>query len=109
MTESLFDAMNLEPVTWMPWQIHSQESADAAFSVKPKANALREKVFEMIKAYSLTGISDQQLSLVLEMPENTVRPRRIELQKEGRIVSAGTRPNKSGRGANVWVISEKER
>jgi hypothetical protein len=45
--------------------------------------------------------------MVLELSENTVRPRRLELQNAGRIISAGTRPTKSGRQSNVWVVTEE--
>lgn len=100
---SLFEDMGLPEVKWMPWQKHSQESIDAAHSVKASASSLREIVFKAI-ASSFTGFTDQELSLYLDRPENTVRPRRLELQNAGRVAPAGTRPNKSGRQATVWTV-----
>ena len=104
---SLFEDMGLEPVKWMPWQLHSQESADAGHSMKPSASSLRETVFKAISS-AFTGLTDQELSMLLDRPENTVRPRRIELHQAGRIQAAGTRRTKSGRQATVWTRKESD-
>ena len=88
-----------------PSLAHSQESIDAAHSVKVSAKSLREKVFIAIKD-SWHGLTDQELCAVTGLEGNTVRPRRVELHQAHRIQSAGQRRTKSGRLATVWVIKE---
>lgn len=88
-----------------PSLAHSQESIDAAHSVKVSAKSLREKVFIAIKE-SWHGLTDQELCAVTGLEGNTVRPRRVELHQAHRIQSAGQRRTKSGRLATVWVVKE---
>lgn len=89
------------PEPLLPFQIHSQPSIDAAVSVKPNAQALREIIYTYICA-AMGGLTDEEISIVSGIAGNTARPRRIELQKAGRIISGGTRATKSGRQATVW-------
>lgn len=90
-----------EPVKFLPFQIHSQTSADAAHSMKSLAGAMRERVYEAIVG-SMNGLTDEQISTVTGIKADTVRPRRGELQKAGRIIECGTRKVRSGRMAVVW-------
>ena len=105
MTNRMFNP-DPEPAAWMPWQEHSQESQDGAVSLKPFVWNLREKVYAAIKSYGLSGLTSQQVEIVTELSGNTVRPRIVELAREGRIIPAGTRKTASNRDAQVWVIGE---
>jgi hypothetical protein len=93
---------NPEPL--LPFQEHAQPSIDAASSMKPYAWNLREKIYETLAKYALSGLSDEQISDLTGISLNTVRPRRGELVKADRIESAGTRAGRSGRQMTVWVV-----
>src|ERR1035441_6270783 len=55
-----------------PPSVHSSEtSMDAAFSIKPKAPSLRERVYELLKTQEL---SDEQIAQALNLNPNTARP-----------------------------------
>lgn len=92
----------LERPPFTPWQIHSQTSQDAAFSVKPHAGKILSQVFEAI-ANSPSGLTALELEDVTGLKGSTIRPRLVELRHDRRIQEAGTRPTKSGRQAVVWV------
>jgi hypothetical protein len=91
------------PIALLPFQIHSPTSIDAAKSMKANAANLREKVFAAI-SNSPVGMTDEEACAATGISGNTLRPRRVELQRAGRIVSAGTRPTSSGRKAVVWTV-----
>ena len=108
MTEqgALFETDQKTPL--QPWQLHeptpefvhhSQNSQDAAFAIKPRAQSIRERVFELLKIEALT---DQQIAARLQLDPNTARPRRIELANAGRIIEIGTARTASGRNASLW-------
>lgn len=101
MSEQLFSTAQAAELP--PWQIHSKTSLDAAKSVKANVESLREKVYTAI-SNAYMGLTDAEISLETGLAGNTARPRRIELQRAGRIVSAGTRPTPSGRKAVVWCV-----
>jgi hypothetical protein len=101
--ERLFE-QDPQPTTWVNSLAHSQTSVDAGHSVKPITGFQRRKVFAAIKAYGLSGITCQQLEIVLEMSGNSIRPRIVELMEQGLIEEAGTRPTKSNRQATVYVV-----
>lgn len=88
-----------------PYQTHSVESREAAESID--AEILREQVFVFIAQQDSNGATDEEQQLALGMGGNTQRPRRRELQLEGRVMKAGfTRPTTSGRNAAVWIASQ---
>ena len=76
---------------------------------------IRELVFEAIKAASIRGLTDRELQKKLGLNPSTVRARRVELWKGGRIRvkrdqfghpvyrNLGTR-----RAATVWVLGQEE-
>jgi hypothetical protein len=85
-----------------PFQPHSDTSREAAVSMKPTAATLRELVFKFL--CSVGGATDEEIQLALDMPGNTERPRRRELQMAGKVFDSGTkRLTKTGRLAVVWV------
>lgn len=85
----------LEP----PAQLHSVTSIEAARSMRGKTSTIRERVFHLLCD---TPRTDSELALVLEMSENTVRPRRVELVELGLVGPVGTKKGPSGRLATVW-------
>jgi hypothetical protein len=91
----------------LPWQIHSATSLQAAKSMKNQAENLREIVFTAIANEPL-GLTDLELEEATGIKGSTVRPRRVELQRAGRIFSMGTRPTPSGRRATIWVAKIRE-
>lgn len=85
-----------------PAQRHSETSRAAAEGIKPAAGTLRAKVLDCIKN-SASGLSDENVQDLLQMPASTQRPRRIELVRAGLVVDSGkTRLTRSGRSAVVW-------
>jgi Fic family protein len=101
--DSLFNP-DPEPAPWEPHQIHAQTSIDAGHSIRSIKGHQQRKVFNAIRSYGLTGITAQQIGIVLEMDGNSVRPRIVELMTQGLIEEAGTRPTKSNRQATVYVV-----
>ena len=96
-----------DPLAWMkPWQRHdppsvhhSQTSMDAATSIKPKAQSLRDQVYALLKRETLT---DEGISTRLNLNPSTARPRRLELVEAGLVVQVGVGTTSSGRKAALW-------
>lgn len=63
---------------------------------------LKGRVFDALKERQQT---DAELCQTLRKSANSVRPRRIELEREGRIVAVGKRKSKSGRDCTVWGVA----
>jgi hypothetical protein len=82
-----------------PAQQHSPTSTSAAKSIAEHAPKMRDRVYREICKWPGT---DQELAHRLEMDENSVRPRRVELVKEGRIRKVNQRRTRAGRLAAVW-------
>ena len=91
-----------DPLPLPAFQAHSTTSRDAAVSVREDVPTRRERVFKAISQSSV-GLTDLEIGAVLNMSGDSVRPRRVELVGDGRIVSAGTRLTPSGRKAVVWT------
>lgn len=82
-------------------------SLEAAASMAGRgAAAIRELVLETITSRPST---DQEIAELLGLPENTVRPRRIELRDRGVVFPHGRRRTKSGRLATVWHCPASKR
>lgn len=89
-----------------PAQRHSSTSRAAAKAIKDHAPSIRERVYALI-AYA-GPISDQQIATTLNLAENTVRPRRVELVAEGLVRAApDVVRTASGRQATAWIASER--
>lgn len=94
-----------EQLTLPPFQAHSETSRAAAESMLAKAPSIRERVFMAIMRTKNVGLTDEQIGMHLGIPGNTVRPRRVELEREGRICALKVRrKTDSGRLALVWVV-----
>ena len=94
---SMFDD-GVSPIT--PYQ-RQDTSIEAAGAIAPHAKAIRERVFQALVDKPDT---DQGVSIRLSLAENTVRPRRIELERDGRVIDSGERRVlASKRKAIVWA------
>lgn len=78
-------------------------SSAAEREIAPHASTLREDVYKTIAAFG--PIHDERIARVLNMNPSTERPRRLELEKAGRIVASGTERTSSGRKAVTWVVA----
>lgn len=85
-----------------PAQAHSATSQEAARAIKPRVPEMRNRVLEALKAAPGT---DQQIAQRTGMPENSVRPRRVELQRLGLVIPFGVARTTSGRRAQQWVVA----
>ena len=92
------------PLFNTPAQRHSETSRAAAASLDADAlNAMQRRVLEYLETHGPS--TDEEIATGLDMNPSTQRPRRIELQKRGLVVEAGTRKTVSGRKAVVWRVS----
>jgi transcription initiation factor IIE alpha subunit len=83
----------------------SQTSNDAAKSLGPATlNAMQRRVLELLMSWP-EGLTDEEQQHKLGMNPSTQRPRRIELERRGLVVAAGTRRTTSGRMAVVWRVA----
>lgn len=77
----------------------SGTSKEAAKAIKPKANTIRDQVFEVLQSEALTA---DEVASALDMSILTIRPRCSELLRMGLIEETGTRRlNDSGKFAEV--------
>lgn len=91
--------------------MHSPRStslaAHRAGKVGGKAATLRAKVFLHLLLAGEEGATIDEMERALELPGNTVRPRRVELEERGWVVdSTRRRPTQTGKLAIVWVVPE---
>ena len=78
-------------------------SLEAATAVKPKAKAMREKVFDAIKRDN--GLTCDEVCAILRIDGNSARPRIRELVIADRVIDSGQRrPTDNGRKAIVWTV-----
>lgn len=74
----------------------------AAVAISPRADILRERVYQVILARPSTA---DEAAAALGLDRLSIRPRATELAKQGRIVDSGLRRNTSfGRPAIVWCV-----
>ena len=84
------------------------QSASADVMVQPRKLSLKHQVLDFICNQGQFGATDEEISACLEMNPSTARPRRIELQREGKIYAAPfTRATKSGSQATVWRFTSR--
>jgi hypothetical protein len=89
-----------------PYVKGSETSKAAAEKAAKNKDILREKVYAFIDKQGPHGATDQEVEAGTGIPGNTVRPRRGELAKRGRVVKTDRkRPTASGSGAGVWVAA----
>jgi hypothetical protein len=88
--------------TKLPYQKHSVTSEAAAQYATAFANGARGKVFLYI--VENLGVTDEEISLGLDMNPSTVRPRRGELEKHGLIVPHSLKKTLSGCEAVSYAV-----
>jgi predicted ArsR family transcriptional regulator len=75
--------------------------------IRPAAHTLRQQVFLYVLNQGSMGATLEEIEHALQLPGNTVRPRRIELEEKGFVIdSKKTRKTASGRSAIVWIVPE---
>lgn len=90
-------------VAWTP-AAPTDTSLEAAASVAKggRAATYRARVLDSLRQSPKT---DEEIGLALGMGQNTVRPRRRELQTDGVVRDSGERrPTTTGRKAIVWEV-----
>lgn len=86
--------------TLPPFVRTSATSRAAALSMYEHAPTQKALVLEAIRAHG--PISDQSLAALLGLPENSVRPRRVDLVADGVIEAAGEGRTARGRRCQLW-------
>ena len=97
--------MSTEPYHgFPPHQSHSSTSFDAAALIADQALTLRDKVFKFLQV--IGGATDEEMQIALRMSANTQRPRRCELEQQGRVIDSGQRrKTRARRDAVVWIVT----
>lgn len=96
-----------------PAQLHSATSVQAAMDMAPHLTGWQQKVLTVLAAAGLRGMTEEELIHRVDPDKaNTIRPRRIELEKAGLVAKLRdqtggevTRRNRSGRSAAVYVAT----
>jgi transcription initiation factor IIE alpha subunit len=90
-----------------PYVPSSDTSYAAARSVRHSAPAQREAVFATL--YARGPSTAEELEIILGLAGNSIRPRLVELRRDGRVVDTGRRRRtQSQRYAVVWAVAEIE-
>lgn len=76
----------------------------AAARVLPHTGTQRRRVYDILLEVGSDGLTDDEISFVLDLSLNSVRPRRGELESDGLVAASGrTRANRTGGEMIVWV------
>ena len=86
-----------------PYKPTRETRSMAHISVQPQVKSYRERVYDCIRDHG--PIHDEGIAFETGLGANTARPRRIELEKAGRIAASGTQVTRSGRKAVTWVVT----
>ena len=82
-------------------------SCEAAASVFNVAGRQRALLIAYYRARGPAGATDDEAQQALDMPGNTQRPRRRELQRAGLVRDSGRRQRtRSGRPAVIWIAAD---
>lgn len=90
----------------LKYQKQSKTSKAAAIAALTGCGTLRDQVHAAISDAGSTGLTDEELATMMGRPQNSVRPRRIELVQAtpAKVADSGrTRKTASGCEATVWV------
>lgn len=86
----------------------TETSHEAAISMEPTANTLRQAVISILSSHP-EGMTADEIANALNVSVLAIRPRCTEHKKAGRIVPTGEkRQNESGRRADVYKLNEVE-
>lgn len=87
-----------------PSQRHSATSRAAADAIEMPRQTLRDCVYNAIEEAGQWGLTDEQICERTGLNPSTARPRRVELERAGRVKDSGRRrATASGRAAVVWI------
>jgi hypothetical protein len=92
----------------LPYQAHSSTSKAAALAYADKADNVRHRVYLMIDYYTQNGdgLTDEEITDILDLNPSTERPRRVELVQRLLVEDSGrVRQTRSGMEAVVWVTT----
>lgn len=96
----------IEPGT-LTGRSHPETSHEAAARALGRSGGARRRVLEALTTFALT---DDEMQVLLCMPANTQRPRRVELVDMGYVQSTGLRrTTTTGAEAIVWWATPKGR
>lgn len=84
----------------VPYVTGSSTSKNAAHAITGEAVTLREALWLWLCEHG--PATDEEMAEKLGMNPNTQRPRRRELEKEGRVRKAGKHRTRSGATADLW-------
>ena len=84
----------------LPYQRTRATSRLAGERMEPKAPSLRRRVLDIIR--DCGPITDDEIAALLELSSNSTRARRVELVRDGLVVSAGIGKSASGNPATTW-------
>jgi hypothetical protein len=86
----------------------SETSKEAAESMVEQAKAIREKIYRMIEAKGIEGLTVDEIERLAGYPHQTASARVTELLQEERIEwNHEKRETQHGRKACVWVVTGK--
>ena len=86
----------------------SKTSVRTAIKAYPRSGTIRIKVYHFLIRRGLDGATDQEISITLQISENTVRPTRKTLEIDGFVRDSGlTRKNRNGNDCIIWRASEE--
>lgn len=83
-----------------PAQQHSDTSVAAAEQIAPHTPTMREKVLAELSKWPGT---DEEVAGRLGMNPSTYRPRRIELERDGKVEHVSYKSTSAGRKAKVYA------
>ena len=86
-----------------PYQSHSTTSLAAAKEIARYTPTMREKVHRCLMEAPGT---DEDIAERLGLPQNSLRPRRIELQRSGKVRPLRKVRTRSGRLAWLWGVAD---
>ena len=89
----------IEPTA--PYQRHSQQSFEAAQQIIPTVHTLRAEVLAYLCDHG--PMTDNQIIEGLGKNASSIRPRRIELVREGKVWQFGVVRQANGRKAALWT------
>lgn len=84
------------------FQRHSETSREAAIGVKARTDTLRLQVLNLLRERG--PMTDEAIAQALDLPQNTARPRRVELVQMGSVIARGKASTASGRSAVTWDL-----
>jgi hypothetical protein len=103
MKDMLGDTPYME--MFAPFQPHSETSREAARSIAKQIGPLHQKIIAYLTEHR-DGATDEAMFDALGMNPSTLRPRRIELVRAGRVKDSGRYAlTKSLSKATVWCLT----